>query len=389
MLLALLWLDNGAVADLFNKGKAHIGNGCGTVKTTLCFHLDNDMLQCFLFILVKLKLLQDQMIPLCQLGGCKTDGYACIFRMILDQVHDSMKAAVNSTAMIISITEVLSAGTFLIFGYMHGVGDQLPDSFIFGSRNGDNRNPKLGFHFVDQNGAAVFSDLIHHVEGKYHRDIQLHQLHGKIQITFDIRCINDVDDTLWVLVQDKIPGNDLLTGIGGHGVNAGKVSHKSVLFSADRSILSVYGYTGEITNMLVGAGKLIEKCCFATVLVASQCKGKQGILRQRIFIIFIMEPSTFTKTGVRHHLFVKGRIRRPGRVNGIPDRIDFYFFCVGKPQGKLIAVDPYFYRITHRCIFYHGDIRFRDNSHVKEMLAQGTLPANRKNRGTFADRQII
>lgn len=76
MLLALLGLDNGTVADLFNKGKAHIGNGCGTVKTTFCFHLDNDMLQCFLFIFIKLKLLQDQMIPLCQLGGCKTDGYA-------------------------------------------------------------------------------------------------------------------------------------------------------------------------------------------------------------------------------------------------------------------------------------------------------------------------
>ena len=43
--------------------------------------------------------------------------------------------------------------------------------------------------------------------------------------------------------------------------------------------------------MLVGAGQLVEQRGFAAVLVARQCKGQRGILRQRVLPCLDVEPS--------------------------------------------------------------------------------------------------
>ena len=53
MLLALLGLDDAAVADLLYVGKAHIGDGGAAVKSAFLFHLQNDVFERFLFVDVK------------------------------------------------------------------------------------------------------------------------------------------------------------------------------------------------------------------------------------------------------------------------------------------------------------------------------------------------
>ena len=94
MFTALMWFDDRLFTDLFNKGKTHIRNGGSTVKAALRFHLDNDMFQCFLLIFIQLQLFQYQMITFRQLCCSETDRNTCRFRMIFDQVHNTVQTTV-------------------------------------------------------------------------------------------------------------------------------------------------------------------------------------------------------------------------------------------------------------------------------------------------------
>ena len=49
--LAFLGLHHGLVAQPFNKGETHLGHGCGTVKAAFFFHLNNEVFECFFFVL--------------------------------------------------------------------------------------------------------------------------------------------------------------------------------------------------------------------------------------------------------------------------------------------------------------------------------------------------
>ena len=124
-------------------------------------------------------------------------------------MHDRMQRTVDGTAVVIRLTEVLSARFFLVFGHMDSMGNQFIDSLVFCSRNRDNRDAKSLFHLVHEHRTAVFAYLIHHVEGQYHRNVEFHQLHRQIQVSFDICRIYNIDDAARMLVQNEIPGDDL------------------------------------------------------------------------------------------------------------------------------------------------------------------------------------
>ena len=158
------------------------------------------MLQELFFILIQLELFQDQFIPFCQFACRKSYRNVCLLCMILDQMHDPVQASVYCSAMVICITEILSPRTFLIFCHMHGMLDQFANSFILRSRDWNNRYSKFLLHLIYQDRTAVVPHLIHHIQCQNHRNIQLHQLHGQIQVPLNIGCINDIDDSLWMLI---------------------------------------------------------------------------------------------------------------------------------------------------------------------------------------------
>ena len=131
MLLALMRLNHGLRTDFFNKIKAHMGNRCGPVKPTLRLHLLYNMLQGFFFILIQSKFFQDQFIPFCKFTSSKTYRDICLLSMILNEMHNSMKTSVNSTAIIVCIAEIQTLWFFLIFCHMDRMGYQFIDSLIF------------------------------------------------------------------------------------------------------------------------------------------------------------------------------------------------------------------------------------------------------------------
>ena len=117
-----------------------------------------------------------------------------LLSMILNKVHYSMKTTVNSSAMILWRTEILTCRRLLITRHMNSMLYKLLDTLILAGRNRNDRKSQGLLHLIDQYRSTVFLHLIHEVERKNHRDIQFHELHGEIKVTLDIRCIDNIYD---------------------------------------------------------------------------------------------------------------------------------------------------------------------------------------------------
>ena len=121
-------------------------------------------------------------------------------------------------------------------------------------------------------GPAVGADLVHHVQGQHHGHPQLQQLQCQIEISLNIGGIHDIDDPVGLFLKNEIPGHDLLLGVGTQRVDARQIYHRAALAILDLPYLLVHRYTGEISHMLVRAGKSVKKRGLAAILIACQRK---------------------------------------------------------------------------------------------------------------------
>ena len=72
-----------------------------------------------------------------------------------------------------------------------------------------------------------------------------------------------------MLFHQKIPGDDLLVGIRGEGIDSRQVYQRRVRVIPDGSLFSLHGDAGKVPHMLVGTGQLIKQGSFPAVLIAS------------------------------------------------------------------------------------------------------------------------
>ena len=84
---------------------------------------------------------------------------------------------------------------------MHCMADQLLDTLIFRRTDRYHRNSQDFFQFIDIDRTAVIAHLIHHIQCQYHRNSQLHKLHGQTQVSLNICGIHDIDDSVRLAVQ--------------------------------------------------------------------------------------------------------------------------------------------------------------------------------------------
>lgn len=146
------------------------------------------------------------------------------------------------------------------------------------------------------NVVAAGSHLIHHVEGNDHGDSQFHQLEGKIQVPLNIGGIHNVDNSLGMLLQDKIPGDNLLRCIRRQRIDSRQIHHSCVFMSADNTILALYCYTREIAHVR-------------------------------------LEPVSWLK-GLFFRYFDFLPMQKPCLI-----LLDLYVFCIVNAQGQLIATE--------------------------------------------------
>ena len=166
--------------------------------------------------------------------------------------------------------EVVHRGIDFIFRCGDSNPHQLVHALVLHSGNGYHRNAQSLAEALHINGAATAGHLVHHVQCQHHGDTHFHQLQRQVQVPLDIGGVHDIDDAVRLLIQDEVPGDDLLRRIGSDGVNARQVYHGTVLLAPDGAGLLIYGDTGKVAHMLVGAGELVEQRGFAAVLIAGQ-----------------------------------------------------------------------------------------------------------------------
>ena len=150
-------------ADFLNKGISHICNGGAAIQAAFFFHLKNNVLDGFFFVSVQIQTGEHLRIPFHNLGGCKTNGNPGGLCVILHQMGQRVKTPVDSAAVIVFVTEVLTHRSFLIMRHMNGMLHQLMNAFIFGGGDGNHGDTQRSFHGVNIDGTAVCGELIHHV----------------------------------------------------------------------------------------------------------------------------------------------------------------------------------------------------------------------------------
>ena len=163
------------------------------------------------------------MVALSQLACRKAKGDLRASGVIVDEVHDAVETAVHGAVVILWVAEVCPSGALLVLGHMDGVLHQLFNAFILKRRDGDDRNAQHLLHLVDTDGTAVFPHLVHHIERQNHGNVQLHELHGEVEIALNVGGVHNVDDAPRLFIQQKRPGHQLFAGVGRHGVNARQV----------------------------------------------------------------------------------------------------------------------------------------------------------------------
>ena len=373
VLAALARLDDARPTNLFDIIKAHIRDGGAAVKAALGLHLQDDMLQHFLFVLIEFKLCQDLFISLDQLARRKAGGQRGALGVVLDEMPHGVQRAVHRAAVVLDAAKVLPQRRFLVARDVHGMTHQLVHALVLRRRDRHDRHAQHALHRVDVHRAAVAGQLVHHVQRHDHRHVHLQQLHRQIQIALDVRRVDDVDDGLGLSLQHEIARDELLARIRRHRIDARQVGDQRVLLPADLAVLAVDRHAGEIAHVLVGAGQLVKERRLTAVLVADERKAQQRAVRQRLARALGVELSFFAETRV-----IRGLPLRPLRalVGNALDPRDRDLFRVGKTQRQLIAVDAQLHRVAHRRKLDHRRLRAGDDPHVQKMLPQGAFAAH-------------
>ena len=124
--------------------------------------------------------------------------------------------------------------------------------FTSGCRYWYHRYSQHLLHLVHKDGSTILSDLIHHVQCKYHWNFQLHQLHSQVEISFYVCCIYYIDYSFRFVFQQELPCNDLLTAVRRHGIYTRQICNQCIRMALYHPIFSIYSLPGEIAYMLAG-----------------------------------------------------------------------------------------------------------------------------------------
>ena len=270
VLLALVALHHGLFHRALNKAVAHVRQGGVSIQAGFRLHLQDAVLQQLLLVLVQAQHVRHIRVALNQLGGAEPGGDAQLLRVILNQMHHRVDAAVNRGAV---IAEVVNPRQHPVFRHGHSLVDQLGDALSLGRHNRHHRHAQGPAQPLDVHRAAVVPHLVHHVQRHHRGDPQLQQLQGQIEISLNIGGVHNVDDAVRLLVQNEVPGDNLLLGVGPQGIDSRQIHHRAVPLSLYLAHLLVNGNPREVAHMLVGAGEGIEQGGLAAVLVSHQGKN--------------------------------------------------------------------------------------------------------------------
>ena len=154
---------------------------------------------------------------------------------------------------------------------LNGFFCSLHNTVAFQRGNLHHRTAQLLRQFFCHDLIAVFPYKIHHIDGHHHRDPQLHKLCAEIKVSLQVRTVNDVQDRVRLLIDQIVPGYNLLQCIGRKGINSRKVGDHNVFVSFQLSFFLLHSYSRPVSHELVRSGQCVEQGRLSTVGIAGQC----------------------------------------------------------------------------------------------------------------------
>ena len=184
--------------------------------------------------LVQLQLLLNLVITLEQLDGVPTQ--EAVINLALDGLFDMSDGMLNAASEHMGQLSSLHAAFALQCADLNSLAAQLCAELLQ----------------VDL--ITILADQVDHVDGHNHRNAQLNQLGGQVQVTFNVGTINDIQDGIRLFIDQVTTGHNFLQGVGGQGVDTGQVLNDNVLLTFQAAFLLFNRNAGPVADILVRTG---------------------------------------------------------------------------------------------------------------------------------------
>ena len=165
---------------------------------------------------------------------------------------------------------VMGHGRFYGLGGLDGRLGRFHDALALQRGDLHDLAAQLTGQLSDVDLVAVLADDVHHVDGDDHRDAQLEQLSGQIEVALQVGAVDDVQYGVGALGDQIVTGDDLFQRVGGQAVYAGQIHDDDVVMLFELAFFFLNGNARPVADELVGAGQCIEQRGFAAVRVARQ-----------------------------------------------------------------------------------------------------------------------
>ena len=150
---------------------------------------------------------------------------------------------------------------------------QFLDARAFERRDLDDGKPDLLFQQFCVDDVARLFHRVHHVERDDERNVDLHELRGKVEIAFEVGRVYNVDDARGLFFENEVPRDDLFGRVGRQRIDAGQIDDlhgfRALLVGAD---LFIDGDPGPVPDVRRRPRKEIEERGFPAVGVPRQGK---------------------------------------------------------------------------------------------------------------------
>ncbi len=182
-------------AEVLDVGVAHICERGFFIGVELFLHLGDEVADDVAFVLRKLQGVGEVAVALDELRGGEAQRQALAADLGFDKMSNAVDGGVHRAA-----AEVQTLRQQLVFCHRDGAAQQLAHALAGVGGDGDDGHGQGFLHGFDINAAAAAGQLVHHVEGNDHGDIQLDELQRKVEAALDIGRVNDVDDGVRLVV---------------------------------------------------------------------------------------------------------------------------------------------------------------------------------------------
>ena len=118
---------------------------------------------------------------------------------------------------------------------------------------------------------AALSDEIHHIKCKNNRKSDLDQLGGEVQVSLDVRSVDDIQNDIRFLVDQIISGNDFLQRVRAQRVDSRKVLDDDVLVAREASFLLLDRDARPVSDVLGAARQIIKQRGLSAVRISCEC----------------------------------------------------------------------------------------------------------------------